>query len=255
MVLAVLGLLMGGAVLVRAALGLPDDLWGRLDGGGLGDGKLLAMAACLAGGGASAIGRELARRGRADRAAASICLAIVLPLAAFAAVAALTRPTAPPDKRFTDPSLPYSFSYPGYWSPESPDKVVTPPRTGLGAEVSKRRDGNMTNGVVVFATIISAQSLLTWLHATGDSGVHVVHDERRTVAGHEALTVDYQRRPGVPFQSRTAFFVGRTAFVIVCVVDQEPELAKTGCRKVLGSFAIEGDSPFEGTGAPRSKLD
>jgi hypothetical protein len=38
MVIAVLGLLVGGAVLIRAALGLPDDLWGRLDGGGLGGG-------------------------------------------------------------------------------------------------------------------------------------------------------------------------------------------------------------------------
>jgi hypothetical protein len=77
MVLAVLGLLVGGAVLIRAALGLPDDLWGRLDGGGLGDGELLAMAACLAGGGAFAIGRGLVRRGRGDHTAVSICLAIV----------------------------------------------------------------------------------------------------------------------------------------------------------------------------------
>jgi hypothetical protein len=64
------------------------------------------MAACLAGGGAFAIGCGLVRRGRAHRAAASICLAIVLPVAAFAAVAALTWPTAPPDKRFTDPPFP-----------------------------------------------------------------------------------------------------------------------------------------------------
>ena len=192
--------------------------------------------------------------GRGDGGPA-VFLGIVILLAVFAAVGAVVKPRAPADKHFADPSVAYTSSYPGYWSAESPEQVAVPPRAGLGAEVSKRRDGNMRNGVIVFATIAPPRSLLAWLHDTAGSGVHVVHDERRTVAGHEALTVDYQRRPGVPFQSRTAFFVGRTAFVIVCVVDQEPELAGQGCKKVLETFAIKGDSQFEGPGAQRSKLD
>jgi len=48
----------------------------------------------------------------------------VILLAVFAAVGAVVKPRAPADKHFADPSVAYTFSYPGYWSAESPEQVA-----------------------------------------------------------------------------------------------------------------------------------
>jgi hypothetical protein len=254
LVLAAIGVLAGAALLIRAALGLPDDLWGRLDGGGLGDGKLLAMAALVAAGGSFAIGRGLARRGRADRTAVLVCLAVVIPLTGFTAGGAATRPGSVADKRLADHSLPYTFSYPGSWSRDPARDVPQDPDEHWVAAVSRQTNGNVRQGVVVVATnSVSPGALMSWMLSPAQDGAHVAGRRKRTVGGHEALTVAYEREPGRGFRSRTGLFVGDTAFVITCVFEEDPERAQAGCEKVLDSFAFTSEDTAPG--AAHSRLN
>jgi hypothetical protein len=252
LVLAAIGVLAGGALLIRAALGLPDDLWGRLDGGGLADVKLVAMAACVSAGGCLAVGRGLVRRGRADRTAVLVCLAVVIPLTGFAAGGAATRPGSVADKRLADPSLPYTFSYPGSWSRDPAEDVPQDPDERWVAAVSKQTNGNVRRGVVVVATnSVSPGALMSWMLNPEQDGAHVAGRRKRTVGGHEALTVAYEREPGRGFSSRTGLFVGDTAFVVTCVLEEDPERAEAGCEKVLASFAFTGEDSAPGAAPSR----
>jgi hypothetical protein len=240
LVIAAIGVLAGGALLIRTALGLPDDLWGRLDGGGLADGKLIAMSAFVAGGGSFAIGRGLARRGRADRAAVGICLAVAIPLMAFTAAGAAMRPGSVSDKRLADPSLPYSFSYPGSWARDSAKDVAQEPGERWVAAVSKQIEGPVRQGVIVVASdSVSPGGLMSWMLNPEPDGGQVAGHRKRTVGGHDALTVEYERQPGRAVRSRTGLFLGDTAFVITCVLEEDPEHARAGCEKVLDSFAFK----------------
>jgi hypothetical protein len=215
------------------------------------------MAACLAVGGSFAIGRRLAARRRVDRVAVSVCLAIVLPLAVVAAVGFATRPPSLADRELESPSVPYTFKYPGSWRQDSPRDVPQVPGERWVTAVSKQTDGDVKQGLIVVATDdVSPDRLLNWMLSSDQGGAHIVAKRRTSVAGYPALTVEYERAPGRGFRSRTGMFVGGTAFVFTCVLEEEPEQARAGCDKVLDTFAIKGDSPFEDSGAPpAARLD
>jgi hypothetical protein len=247
---AALGVLVGGALLIRAAFGLPDDLWGRLDGGALSDGRLLAMAGGVAAGGAIAIGYGLVQRARADRAALVLCMAAAVPLAAFAAVAALVRPGTPADKQLDDPSVPYTFTYPGTWSQDTEhDMAFALEGDELWATaVSLPTEESVKQGVMVVAARVPPAAIFAWLYQPEQNGAHVSGKGSRMVAGRDALWAEYERAPGHGFRSRTVFYAGNVAFVVTCVLEREPEKARAGCEKVLDSFAFTNeDAPPGGT--------
>jgi hypothetical protein len=146
----------------------------------------------------------------------------------------------PPDKQLRDPSVPYTFAYPGKWEPNGLEHMAAGWNTGRLGYVATVGNPAVPSGVLVVAFIPSSRaSLIDWVRDPGRSGVRVAHERWIEIDHHRAFGVDYEHQPGKPIQSQFALMNGRTAFVITCFLELEPEVAEAGCRKVLETFRFK----------------
>lgn len=147
--------------------------------------------------------------------------------------------TLTPDKRFHDPTMPYTFSYPGGWERDPPQDL--PPhdsRVGYMAAVSKQVATNVTQGVLVYAFQVTRPwSPRNWARTLRDPDERIYGERRLSVSGQPALQVDFGRG-GPPSHTRTVLLDGRNTFVIECITIEDFEEARKGCEQVLETFRL-----------------
>jgi hypothetical protein len=219
MAIGAIGMLGGGVALLAAAYDF-DAATALRGAGAAGPPALVALAAVTVTAGFSFV-RALVQREQSCRSPDPPSIALVsiitLGMAGFAIGGYVS--AHPPDKRFLDPAVPYTFTYPGQWERDPQADLPKDPRMGYMVGVSKQVRTTVNEGVLVYAfTPPSGSSWMDSMRDPGQTGAHVAREKHRTVGGLPAVKVELERDPGVLEYSRTVVLNRRTAFVIDCIM-------------------------------------
>jgi hypothetical protein len=239
MVIGAAGMVMGAGFVLCVAFNLGVGFRGRIES----EAVTVVLAALIGVLGSVSFVRGLVVREESNRGADPISVALVtlvtVPLGALA-IGGYWH-AHPPDKRLTDPALPYAFTYPGQWERDPDADLPSNHERYYMAGVSKQVKGGVTQGALVQVFEHDHPETLD------DSLLRQLHDDAFTTKrsridldGRTGFRIDYRLPTGAPYGSQVAVRDGDEIYWITCVYKENSGAARKGCDKLLDSFRVIG---------------
>ena len=242
MVIGAIGMLIGGVFVLCTTFGL--DTFDRVVSSGAQRGVAVTLAGLIAVlGGFSFVRGLVVReewRGGSDPVCVTLVTLVTVPLAALA-VGGYAH-AYPPDRQFTDPSLPYAFTYPGRWERDPQDDLPDGAAGRYMAGVSKQVTGGVTQGVLVQVFEHDRPETLddSVRQQLSDQAYRVTADHGIQLDGRPGFRIDFEQPTGAPYGAEIMALDGDEVYSLTCVYKEDPEYARQGCDKVVETFEIIG---------------